>query len=108
VTQITWQAADGGTRVTIRLDGPLTEARYRQSRLEYDEVKELIVLQGITEPYLESQIAVGTAEVRRIRTGYHRKPSGDELHVVLDLSTPQAKLTRIELRGDVLELQLDR
>ena len=45
---------------------------------------------------------VGTAEVQRIRTGLH--PA--ELHVVLDLATPAARVVSTEVDGVVLQVRV--
>jgi len=103
VTSISWQSAGGATRVEIRFDGGFGEARHRHSRLGSGNPRELIVLQGIVEPYVQGQVEIGSAEVSRIRTGHH---PGDELHVVIDLASADARLEEIQARGDRLELRI--
>lgn len=106
--RISFQQAEGATQITLRFDGQLGAARYRNSRLDFAEPRELFVLQGIAQPYAQSQITVGTPEVARIRTGHHRKPGGDELHVVLDLASATARVSAVRDLGDRLEIELRR
>lgn len=95
-TSISASAATGGTRVVLQLDGSVSEARVSSYQLGSGSPRALVVVKGIETPYLRSEIAAGTAELSRIRTGHHQKDTGPELHVVLDLTGPDVRL------GDVV------
>jgi len=49
---------------------------------------------------------VSTGEVKQVRLGYHAKPEGNELHVVIDLASPRVKLLRATPVDNRLELLL--
>ena len=66
--------------------------------------REAIKLYDVDWPYPKRMIEVGTPEVIRIRTGFHSRPSGNELHVVLDLQTPEVTLQEIRTEGSKLLL----
>jgi hypothetical protein len=51
---------------------------------------------------------VGTGEVAQVRTGYHVKPGGNELHVVVDLASPEVKLIRAVAIDNRIELLFGR
>jgi hypothetical protein len=64
----------------------------------------VVYLRGVAAGFPRSSIPVGTREVEQIRTGYHAKPSGNELHVVVDLSSPGVKLLRATAIDNRIEL----
>lgn len=107
VTAITWQPEPGGLAVTLQGDGRFEAQRYNRLRLEASP-RELVRVLGITRAFPRTQIPVGTPEVQQIRIGYHRKPGDNQLHVVLDLTSPQVRLERLEPVGDRLILHLAR
>jgi hypothetical protein len=41
-----------------------------------------------------------------VRIGYHEKPGGNELHVVIDLASPRVRLVRVIPADNRLELLL--
>lgn len=98
IMSINWQADGGQTRITVLTDAPLPRARVEQSHLD-NPPRELVRLVGIAAPYDRTSIDVATPQVRRIRIGYHEKAGGNELHLVIDLSSPSARLDRIEPNG---------
>ena len=61
--------------------------------------RELVRRVGIAAAYDRTSIDVATPQVRRIRIGYHDKAGGNELHLVIDLASPSARLDRIEPNG---------
>jgi hypothetical protein len=107
VTDITWQPEPGGLAVTLQGDGRFEAQRYNRLRLEASP-RELVRVLGITRAFPRTQIPVGTPEVQQIRIGYHRKPGDNQLHVVLDLTSPRVRLERLEPAGDRLILHLAR
>ena len=88
-------------------DGSIPPEVYSQSRIG-DPPRELIVLTGIGRPFPTSKVAVGTGEVKQIRTGFHQKARGNELHVVIDLADPAVQVTRIEAREKHLRIHLQK
>lgn len=101
IESITWTSTAGGTQITIRANGGLGTERLVRTRIEAPPVRELIRLTDIERPYVDSVIAVGSRELRRIRTGHH---TGDELHIVLDLAGADFELGDTVELGDRLQL----
>lgn len=105
--KITWEPASGGTDLILWGNGAIRPEVYDQSRIG-DPPRELIRLTGISEPFPMPRLAVGTAEVKQVRTGYHEKAGGNELHIVIDLADSSVKVTRIEAREQSLRIHLQR
>ncbi len=103
VESLTFDQIAEGTRVTIVLNGALPRSRYDHHLLDYDSLKEQVVLRGIDTPF-SSQVAVGTLELDRIRSGLH----GDELKLVFDFSSEVMTLSEIRPRGNQLEILVRR
>jgi hypothetical protein len=68
--------------------------------------REVIQIRGIQRPFAPLRIPVGTPEVKQIRVGYHEKPGGNELHVVIDLAGSRVKAARVEPDGQRLRIHL--
>jgi uncharacterized protein (TIGR02266 family) len=107
---ITWkQAPEGdGTIVTLWGDGQLLEERLVHVRFGDRPPRELLKLRGVNWPFRDPVIDVATAEVRRIRTGFHRKESLNELHVVVDLMEPSVRLKEVRRGPRNIELVFQR
>jgi hypothetical protein len=105
--RITWEKALGGTDVILWGDGAIPPEAYFQSRIG-NPPRELIKLVGIARPFPTPRLAVGTDEVKQVRTGYHQKAGGNELHVVIDLADPGVKITRIDSQERQLRIHLQR
>lgn len=105
--RITFEQAFGGTDVILWGNGAIRPEVYSQSRIG-DPPRELIVLTGMGRPFPTPRLAVGTGEVKQIRTGYHQKARGNELHVVIDLADPAVQVTRIEAREQHLRIHLQK
>lgn len=105
--RITFEPAAGGTEVILWGNGAIRPEVYSQSRIG-DPPRELIVLTGMARPFPTSKLAVGTGEVKQIRTGYHQKARGNELHVVIDLADPGVQVTRIEAQEKHLRIHLQK
>ena len=105
--RITFEQAFGGTDIILWGNGAIRPEVYSQSRIG-DPPRELIILTGMARPFPGSKVAVGTGEVRQVRTGYHQKARGNELHVVIDLADPGVQVTRIEAREQHLRIHLQK
>ena len=51
---------------------------------------------------------MGTELVERIRLGFHPERRESELHLVLDLATPEAEVVRSEAAGSEIRLHVAR
>lgn len=105
--RITFEPAFGGTDVILWGNGAIRPEVYSQSRIG-DPPRELIILTGMARPFPTAKLAVGTGEVRQIRTGYHQKARGNELHVVIDLADPGVQVTRVEAQEKHLRIHLQK
>lgn len=105
--KITWEQAVGGTDLILWGNGAIPPTVYNQSRIG-DPPRELIVLTGIARPFPSPKVAVDTGEVKQVRTGYHQKARGNELHIVIDLADPAVQVTRIEARERQLRIHLQK
>lgn len=108
VTDITWRRDGASLIVSITLDGRIESGRYDHFRLAGGDPREVVRLRGIDRQWARSVMAVGDPLVSRLRTGFHRRASGNELHVVLDLADPATEIREVRTRGQRLEVVLSR
>jgi hypothetical protein len=106
VERITSEKAGDGTDVYIWLDGAIAPSRYTRSELGGNPPRVLIKLRGVQRRYPDGKVAVGSGEVLQVRTGYHAEGGLNELHVVLDLTRPTVKVTRVEEQPRRLRIHL--
>jgi PilZ domain-containing protein len=107
LTGLSWQPLpSGGTRVAIALDGAFALSRLRASRIGGDAPRLVVRLLGLGAGAPRSPWEPATAEVRRIRAGRHDGDGGAEIHLVLDLASPDVRLTRSEVANGELRLDL--
>jgi molecular chaperone DnaK len=104
VEEIWGQRSPLGTVVTIVTNGAVPPDAFSHFRLEGANPREVIRLRGVDDRYRRSSVAVSTAEVKQVRLGYHAKPEGNELHVVIDLTSPRVTLLRTTPVDNRLEL----
>jgi hypothetical protein len=90
--------------VTIVTNGSVPADAYSHFRLEGASPREVIRLRGVDDSYRRSSIPVSTGEVKQVRLGYHAKPDGNELHIVVDLNSPRVGLLQIRPVDNRLEL----
>jgi hypothetical protein len=102
------QQGDGTTLVTLWGNGQLRQEDLDHIRLDGRPARELLKLRGINWPFRDPIIEANTGEVRRIRTGFHPKATGNELHIVMDLEGPQIHLARVERDANKILLYLSR
>ena len=104
IVDISWSEQSDGLKIVIATDGAVPKARYKHSRLGGENPRELIRFSGVRMRYKDPVIPVGGPLVWQIRTGYHKKSSGNELHVVIDLLDKKAKVTRLRNVGSAIEV----
>lgn len=103
VLNVTWEERGEETLVTVHLDGTIEEWGYSTVRLS-DPPRELVRIDGVQRPFPRPTIPVGTALVERVRLGYHPEGRTRQMHVVLDLADPGARIDRSEAVGSELRL----
>jgi uncharacterized protein (TIGR02266 family) len=106
VLNVIWEPAGEGLTVTVFLDGPVQEWNYSVDRLETPP-RVVVRVQGVDRPFPRSAIPIGTELVERIRLGFHPERRESELHLVLDLATPEAEV-RSEAAGSEIRLHVAR
>ena len=106
IEEIWGQRSPLGTVVTIVTNGSVPADAFSHFRLEGPNPREVIRLRGVDDSYRRASVPVSTAEVKQVRLGYHARPDGNELHVVLDLASPRVKLLRSTPVDNRLELLL--
>jgi len=106
IEEIWGQRSPLGTVVTIVTNGSVPEGAFSHFRLEGGNPREVIRLRGVDDRYRRPSVPVSTGEVKQVRLGYHAKPEGNELHVVIDLASPRVKLLRATPVDNRLELLL--
>ncbi|HEX2252774.1 MAG TPA: hypothetical protein VHQ65_05870, partial [Thermoanaerobaculia bacterium] len=104
---LTWSAGGGRTDLLLWTDGAVGPGSYSHFLLGGERPRLVVRLRGIEQPYARGQVAVGTAQVERIRTGFHSDRQPSELHVVFDLPGPRVELASIEGIGGRLRIVLE-
>lgn len=99
VSDITARVAGPAVEIVITTDGRISADRFSHARISGGAPRELIRLRGLSRRFETESIPVGIGAVRQVRTGWHRRSSGNELHVVIDLSSPTAKVTNVRVEG---------
>jgi hypothetical protein len=101
---VTWKSLDGGgTQITLRGNGRFSPSNLVQARLPNRLV---LKLRGIDWPLRDPVQQVDSPEVRRIRSGFHPKADGNEVHIVLDLAEDTVELRDIQIEGNDIHLFL--
>jgi uncharacterized protein (TIGR02266 family) len=106
VDEIWGQQTASGTVVTLVADGAVPEGAYTTFRLEGGNPREVLRLRGVASRFSRPTLPIATSEVRQVRVGYHEKPEGNELHVVIDLTSARVRLVRVVASDNRLELLL--
>lgn len=105
IERITFEQALGGTTVILWGNGAIRPESFKQIDVD-SPPREVIQIRGVLRPFAPTRIPVGTSEVKQIRVGYHEKPGGNELHIVIDLAGSGVRLARIEPDGQRLRIHL--
>lgn len=103
VLNVVWEERGEETLVTVHLDGAIQEWSYSNVRLG-SPARELVRIEGVERPFPRPAIPVGTDLVERVRLGFHPEGRTPQMHVVIDLADPQARLDRSEAVGAELRL----
>ncbi|HVS64605.1 MAG TPA: hypothetical protein VMT85_14005 [Thermoanaerobaculia bacterium] len=101
------EAVDGGTIVTLEGDGTFGPVSTVHLRLDRGPPREVLKIAGIVDPPGGSELAVSTAEVERLRFGYHLRRQYNELQVVADLTSPDVRLVEITVERRSLVLRFE-
>jgi hypothetical protein len=104
VNRITWREQDGGTAVVVHLNGGLSEKSYEVMRVRGGAPREVVKIIGIGEPFRPPVLEVGDSRIQQIRTGLHQTERGSELHIVVDLASPETAVKRTRIREKTLVL----
>jgi uncharacterized protein (TIGR02266 family) len=96
IERITWEQTAGGTQVVLWGNGAISPAAYSHLRLGGNPPREVFKLSGMSRSHPSSRLVAGTRELLQVRTGYHPKPGGGELHVVLDLAGPGVEVAQVQ------------
>ena len=99
VRDISARVAGAEVEIVITTDGSVEANRFSHARLPEGAPRELIRLRGLSTRFATEKIPVGIGAVRQVRTGWHRKSSGNELHIVIDLASDSAQLTGVRVEG---------
>ena len=105
IVDISWRRTDGGTQVTLRMDGSLRDDRYSHHLLEYNQAREMVKIKAISEPYVSNRLAVGSQELQQIRIGFH---DNNEIHVVFDFPAAGPHIADVRSSGDRVEVLVVR
>ncbi|MDX1631412.1 MAG: TIGR02266 family protein, partial [Thermoanaerobaculia bacterium] len=104
--EIDWSQEEDRTVFELTTDGLVQEDRYRSFTLGGGNPRILLRLRDVTRPYSPTTLEVGSDQVARIRLGYHREPTGNELHVVFDLTSPRVEPLSLDPDGNRLQVIL--
>ncbi len=108
VDRITWQESQDQTVLTLWGDGPFDTDQLVVFRLDTGTPRQVVKILGISRPFSDRNLAVGTSHVSAIRTGLHTGDVGQELHVVADLEDPAVRMRRVESEGSQLHVYFSR
>jgi len=107
IDRITYEQSIGGTEIVLWGNGAMRPERFVHSQIG-SPPRELIRITGIAKPFPQVRIPVGTGEVKQVRIGYHESAKGNELHVVIDLASPNVRVTRVDPDGQRLRIHLQK
>jgi hypothetical protein len=98
VERVDWVVEEGRTVVTLELDGAVTPAAVRDSRLE-EPPRLVIQLLGLASAYPRYEQEAGGPHLRRVRAWYHGELQPAAQHVVLDLASPAVVASPPQVEG---------
>ncbi len=104
VEKIAWRREGATTVVTISLNTEVSQAYFEVTRVRGGAPREVLKIRGVDSPYSPKEVAVGSEQVLRLRTGLHQGQEGSVLHVVADLASPAVTILSVEPKGRDLEI----
>jgi len=107
LTGLRWNQTPGRTEVVLTGDGSFPPDSYRWFEIRDDKPRVLVRLTGVAAGYAQSAIEAGTQELAGVRVGFHEKPGGNELHVVLDLGARDVRVASVGTEGNRLVVRLE-
>ena len=107
ILKITWSQQGDATDLVLWADGAVDPAAVRHARIGGPLPREVLRIIGIAEPFSPGDLAVGSAQLRRVRSGVHREMTPPELHVVLDLAGSRVAITSLDAGGAQVRVRLE-
>ena len=108
IDRISWEELAGETLLILWTNGPVRRDQVELARMETGGVRAITKIVGVERQPDQSNIAVGTSHVERIRTGLHQGPVGSVLHIVADLTDAGVYVRAVEPQGSRLEIYFAR
>ena len=104
VAAISWLDSAGANELVIRGDSAFAAGSWSYSEIGGENPRVLVKIRGMQSPF---RGAAGGASplARGVRTGYHVGNRGNEIHVVVDLAPPAAKVASLAPEGSTLVLR---
>ena len=109
LTGIDWRPsgeAAGETVLVLVGDGHFATGTFSYSEIGGENPRVLIKLKGMQGPYRGPAPHGAGAMVRGVRTGFHVTPTGNEIHVVVDLARGGVQVLALEPQDAGLSLRL--
>ena len=109
LTGIEWREAGataGGTELVLAGDGTFVTGSFSYSEIGGENPRVLIKLKGMESPYRGPAPRGAGPLVRGVRTGFHVTPTGNEIHVVVDLARGGVKVSGLAPANAGLTLTL--
>ncbi len=103
VVGVSWEVQGGATVVTVAADGAFSPGRVTALHLDAPP-REVVKISAVDGRYGNRTLAVGSPQVARIRTGFHRETDPPELHLVVDLTGAGVRAAEPLVEGDRLVL----
>ena len=105
VNALEWREAGGGSELLIAADGGFPPGSFSYSEIGGENPRVLIKLRGMESPF-RGATSGSSALARGVRSGYHVRDGGNEIHLVVDLAPPAAKVASLAPSPGGLLLQL--
>jgi hypothetical protein len=107
VRTVSFDPRQGETRVVVETNRPVAENLVSFLPLS-DPPRLLVRLRGIERGFSPQRVEVGSAEVERVRIGFHPDQNPPALYVVLDLADEKVVLTQSEVDGEIVRVTVGR
>ena len=86
----------------------MSAADVESTRLEKPEARELLKVKGVRQGFNPTKLETKTPELRQIRVGFHAEGAQGQLHIVLDLASPDVRVLSVRAEGGVVRVRLGR